>query len=134
MSTEYPSDLKYTKDHEWLRVSKKDGGDIGRVGITSFAGEQLGDVVAVELPDEGDKINKGEVFGTLESVKAVADLFAPVSGTFLRVNTPLGDSPEYVNEDPYDEGWMVEIQLSDPAELGDLMSAEAYAAFVADQE
>jgi glycine cleavage system H protein len=128
--SDYPKDLKYTNEHEWVRID----GDVAIIGITSFAADQLGDVVAVELPEEGDKITKGEVFGSVESVKAVSDLFAPVSGTVSRVNTPLNDSPEYVNEDPFDEGWMIEVEMSDPEEAEELMDAPTYAEFVAEQE
>ncbi|HWN66958.1 MAG TPA: glycine cleavage system protein GcvH [Haliangium sp.] len=128
--SEYPKDLKYTNEHEWVRID----GDVAIIGITSFAADQLGDVVAVELPEEGDKVTKGEVFGSVESVKAVADLFAPVSGTVSRVNTPLNDSPEYVNEDPFDEGWMIEVEMSDPEEAEELMDVATYADFVAEQE
>ena len=127
---DYPKDLLYTKDHEWLRVKDK----LAQVGITTFAVEQLGDVTMVELPNEGDAVTKEQVFGTVESVKAVSDLFAPVSGSVNRVNTPLADSPEYVNEDPYDEGWMIEIEMSDPNEADELMNPEQYEAFVAEQE
>ena len=128
--SEYPKDLKYTNEHEWVRID----GDVAIIGITSFAADQLGDVVAVELPEEGDKVTKGEVFGSVESVKAVADLFAPVTGTVSRVNTPLNDSPEYVNEDPFDEGWMIEVEMSDPEEAEELMDMATYAEFVAEQE
>ncbi|HUH04639.1 MAG TPA: glycine cleavage system protein GcvH [Kofleriaceae bacterium] len=129
---EIPENLLYTKEHEWIRLSadKKSG----VVGITAFAVEQLGDVTMIELPDEGSTIAKDETFGTVESVKAVSDLFAPVSGKVLRINTPLNDSPEYVNEAPYDEGWLVEIELSAPAELDGLMNPEAYKAFVEEQD
>ena len=128
--SEYPKDLKYTNEHEWVRID----GDVAIIGVTSFAADQLGDVVAVELPEEGDKVTKGEVFGSVESVKAVADLFAPVTGTVSRVNTPLNDSPEYVNEDPFDEGWMIEVEMSDPEEAEELMDMATYAEFVAEQE
>lgn len=128
--SEYPKDLKYTNDHEWVRID----GDVAIIGITSFAADQLGDVVAVDLPEEGDKVIKGEVFGSVESVKAVADLFAPVTGTVSRVNTPLNDSPEYVNEDPFDEGWMIEVEMSEPEDAEELMDAATYAEFVAEQE
>jgi glycine cleavage system H protein len=128
--SDYPKDLKYTNEHEWVRID----GDVAIIGITSFAADQLGDVVAVELPEEGDKVTKGEVFGSVESVKAVADLFAPVTGTVSRVNTPLNDSPEYVNEDPFDEGWMIEVEMSDPEEAEELMDMATYAEFVAEQE
>lgn len=130
MSSEFPKDLKYTNEHEWIRLD----GNVATVGITAFAAEQLGDVVAVELPEEGDEVTRGEVFGTVESVKAVSDLFSPVSGVVARVNTPLNDSPEYVNEDPYDEGWMIEIELSDSDELEELMDVDDYASYVAEQE
>lgn len=127
---EYPADLRYTKEHEWIKVS----GNVGVVGVTSFAVEQLGDITMVELPAEGDEFEKEQVFGTVESVKAVSDLFSPVSGRVTRVNTPLADSPEYVNEDPYDEGWMIELELTSPEELEELMTVEVYEAFVAEQE
>lgn len=126
----YPADLRYTKEHEWAKVT----GKTVRVGITSFAVEQLGDVTMVELPREGDQVEKDQVFGTVESVKAVSDLFAPVSGTVTKVNDPLNDSPEYVNEAPYEEGWMLEIECSDEAQLEELMTVEQYTAFVAEQD
>lgn len=132
MSVEYPEDLYYSKEHEWARVSGE-GRKVAQIGITRFAVEQLGDVTQVELPDEGDQVVKDEVFGTVESVKAVSDLFAPVTGKVLRVNSPLDDSPEYVNEDPYDEGWMIEVELSDPSQLDELMNAEAYQKFLAEE-
>lgn len=128
--SDYPKDLKYTNDHEWVRID----GDVAIVGITSFAAKELGDVVMVELPEEGEKVSKGDAFGTVESVKAVSELYAPLSGTITRVNTPLNDSPEYVNDDPFDEGWMIEIELSDPDELEELMDAAAYAEFIAEQD
>jgi glycine cleavage system H protein len=127
---DYPADLRYTKEHEWLRIN----GNLGQVGITQFAVEQLGDITMVELPGEGDAFEKEQVFGTVESVKAVSDLFAPVGGKVARVNTPLADSPEYVNEDPYDEGWMIELEMGTPEEAEELMSAAEYTAFVAEQE
>jgi glycine cleavage system H protein len=130
MSAKFPEELKYNNEHEWVRIE----GKVALIGITSFAADQLGDVVAVELPEEGDPVTKGEVFGSVESVKAVSDLFAPVTGTVLRVNTPLNDSPEYVNEDPYDEGWMIEVQMSDRDEVEELMDAEEYTSFVEEQE
>ena len=124
--SDYPSDLRYTEEHEWthLRDSRV------RVGVTKFAVEQLGDVTLLELPNEGDKVTRSEVFGSIESVKAVSDLFAPVSGTVVAVNTPLHDSPEYVNQAPYEEGWLIEIEPSDAKELEQLMSSEAYARFI----
>ncbi|NLC14931.1 MAG: glycine cleavage system protein GcvH, partial [Firmicutes bacterium] len=117
-----PEDLKYTKEHEWVRV---DNGK-ARVGVTFYAQDQLGDVVFVELPEVGTEIRAGAMFATVESVKAVSDVYAPVSGTIVEVNEALNDSPELVNEDPYNEGWMVVIELSDPSELDNLMDSTAY--------
>ena len=128
--SDYPDDLLYSKEHEWIRVKDKRA----QVGITRFAVEQLGDVTMLELPNEGDKVTKDEVFGTVESVKAVSDLFAPVTGTVVRVNTPLNDTPEAVNEDPYDEGWLIEIEMSDASETGELMAPDAYGKYVAEQD
>lgn len=129
MSGDYPSDLKYTKEHEWARLD----GNVATIGITKFAVEQLGDITQVDLPKEGETVSKNDVFGTVESVKAVSDVYAPLSGKVLKVNTPLGDSPEYLSDDPYDEGWMVQLELSNPSEIADLMDADAYAAFVEEQ-
>ena len=129
MSTEYPEGLRYTKEHEWARVD----GKVATIGITRFAVEQLGDITQVDLPKEGESVKKDEVFGTVESVKAVSDLFAPCSGKVLKVNSPLADSPEYVNEEPYDEGWMIQVELDTPAELEGLMSATEYQAFLKEQ-
>jgi glycine cleavage system H protein len=136
MSATYPDDLLYTKDHEWARIeddAKNAGQKLATIGITRFAVDQLGDVTQVELPKEGETVKAAEVFGTVESVKAVSDLLAPVSGKVVKVNSPLADSPEYVNEDPYDEGWMIQIAVANPAELAGLMSAEVYQAFLRDQ-
>lgn len=132
MSADFPSDLKYTKDHEWVSYDSDSG--LATVGITTFAAEQLGDVVSVDLPSPGDRFSAGEVFGTVESVKAVSDLFSPVSGTVRDVNSTLTDSPEYVNEDGYGEGWMVRIALDDPGELDTLLDAEAYTQLLAEDE
>ncbi len=126
MSGDYPSDLKYTRDHEWARID----GNVATVGITEFAVEQLGDITQVDLPKEGETLRKGDAFGTVESVKAVSDLFAPLSGKVLKVNSPLADTPEAVQDDPYDEGWMVQIELSTPAEAQELMSAQQYQDFL----
>ena len=104
------------------------------VGITKFAVESLGDITQVDLPKEGEELKKDAVFGTVESVKAVSDLFAPVSGKVVKVNDPLGDSPEYINEDCYDEGWMVQVEVKDPKELDALMNAEQYQAYLKEQE
>lgn len=126
MSDNYPSDLIFTEDHEWTRIE----GKLATVGITQFAVEQLGDVTQVDLPREGESVKQGDVFGSIESVKAVSDLFAPVSGKVVKINTPLADSPEYVNEDPYDQGWLIQIEMTTPAEAEKLMSPEAYETFV----
>jgi len=129
MSADYPNDLKYTKEHEWARVD----GNVATIGITKFAVESLGDITQVDLPPEGEQIRRDSVFGSVESVKAVSDLFAPLTGKVVKVNTPLGDSPEYVNEDCYDEGWMIQVEVSDPKELESLMSAAQYTAYLKEQ-
>ena len=121
-----PDGLHYTKEHEWVRID----GAVGTVGITDFAQNELGDVVFVELPPVGTVVTKGDAFGVVESVKAVSDLYAPVSGTVSRVNEGLEESPELVNESPYDEGWMVEIQSAADA-FEALMDVSAYAELVA---
>ena len=130
MSAEYPEDLLYTEDHEWARIE----GNVATVGITQFAVDKLGDVIQVDLPGEGESLKQRDVFGSVESVKAVSDLFAPLSGKVLKVNSPLSDSPEYVNEEPYDGGWMIQIELANPEESKKLMDAKAYASFVDEQE
>lgn len=129
MSKEIPEELLYTKEHEWARLD----GSVATIGITRYAVEQLGDVTQVDLPKEGEAVKKDEIFGTIESVKAVSDLFAPLSGTVIKVNDPLGDSPEYVNDDPYDEGWMIQIELSSPDEKQDLLSAAQYQSYLREQ-
>lgn len=121
----YPTDLQYTKDHEWIRVS----GDTADIGITDYAQRQLGDVVFVELPEVGKTISAGESFGSIESVKAVSELFAPMTGEVVAVNPQLKDHPEAVNSAPHDT-WMVKIRLSDPAARGSLMDAAAYETLV----
>lgn len=120
MST--PKDLKYSEDHEWV---KQEDGKV-RLGITEFAQSELGDIVFVELPAEGDEITKGESFGSVESVKTVSELYAPLSGTVVEINEELEDSPELVNESPYEGAWMVVIELSDESQLDSLMDAAAY--------
>jgi glycine cleavage system H protein len=130
--SDYPEDLLYTEDHEWARL--EGDGKLATVGITQFAVDKLGDVIQVDLPREGESLKLRDVFGSVESVKAVSDLFAPLSGKVLKVNSPLGDSPEYVNEEPYDGGWMIQIELSQPDEAGKLMDAKAYASFVDEQD
>lgn len=127
---ELPDDLKYTKEHEWVFVEDK----VATVGITDHAQEQLGDVVFVELPAVGDQVTKDEAMGVVESVKAVSDVYAPVSGKVVEVNDDLPDSTEMVNEDPYGDGWMVKIELSDPSELEDLLTAEEYEQHVAEEQ
>jgi glycine cleavage system H protein len=117
----YPADLKYTKDHEWIRVS----GDVAEVGITDFAQQQLGDVVFVDLPEVGRQLTAGESFGSIESVKAVSELFAPMSGQVVDVNPALKDHPEAVNSSPH-ESWMVKIRLSDPGASSSLLDSAAY--------
>jgi glycine cleavage system H protein len=117
----YPADLKYTKDHEWVRVD----GDTGTIGITNFAQLQLGDVVYVDLPEVGAKLTAGQTFGTIESVKAVSELYAPVSGEVVDVNTALKDKPEDVNAKPHDS-WMIKVRLANAAETADLLDAAAY--------
>ncbi len=128
MST-FPSDLRYTNDHEWLRAQ----GASWRVGITQFAVDQLGDITLVDLPKEGDTVTKGQRFGTIESVKSVSDLYAPVSGRVVAVNTALKDSPEDVNAEPYGKGWMIEVEPNDKGEIDELMDAAAYTKHVANQ-
>ena len=122
MSAQYPDTLRYTKDHEWTRLE----GDAAVVGITHFAKDQLGDVVYLELPAVGAVVKRGEPFGVVESTKAVSELFAPVTGKVTKVNQALVDAPEAINDDPHGKGWMIEIQLSVPAERDDLLSSEAY--------
>lgn len=117
-----PADLKYTQDHEWIRVED----DFIVVGVTDFAQGELGDVVFVEIETEGETLEKGETFGTVEAVKTVSDLFMPVSGEVAEVNQALADEPELVNSDPYGKGWMIKIKVSDAIEAGGLMTAEDY--------
>ncbi len=121
-----PGNLKYTKDHEWVSVE----GDIATVGITDFAQGELGDIVYVEVETEGETLDQEEVFGTVEAVKTVSDLFMPISGEIIEFNTELEASPETVNSDAYGKGWMIRIKISDTSELDGLMDAEAYKALV----
>lgn len=127
---EVPKELRYSKEHEWVAV--EDG--IARVGITDYAQEQLGDVVYVELPEVDTSVQKDEAFGVVESVKAVSDIFSPISGTIVQINVDLPSSPEMVNEDPYGDAWMIRIQISEPEELEDLMDAEEYQAFIEQEQ
>jgi glycine cleavage system H protein len=126
MAEKIPAGLKYTKEHEWIKVE----GNVGLVGITDFAQDQLGDVVFVELPAVGRTLKAGEQFGVVESVKTVSDLYSPVSGKVVEVNTNLEGSPELVNQGPYEQGWMLKVEIANPAELEDLLDAAAYEAFI----
>ena len=121
----FPSELKYTKDHEWIKVE----GNVGTVGVTDHAQGELGDVVYLDFNDN-TTVSSGDTFGTVEAVKTVADLYAPVSGSIIECNTGLNDAPEQVNQDPYGNGWLMKIELSNPSELDGLMDAEAYKALV----
>ncbi len=125
----FPEDLKYTKEHEWVRLK----GNIATIGITDWAQDQLGDIVFVELPEEGESVEKSDTFGVVESTKSVNDVYVPLSGKVVEVNDPLLDSPEIINEDCYNEGWMVRIEMSDKSELDDLMNAEEYEAFIKEE-
>ena len=131
-SMEYPEDLLYTEEHEWARVEEK----IVTIGITDFAQKQLGDIVYLDLPSEGDELSQEDTFGVIESVKAVSDLYSPVSGKVVEVNTSLLDSPEIINQDPYGEGWMLRIEIEDEGsdELEELLSAPTYEKLVEAQE
>lgn len=121
-----PANLKYSNDHEWCRIE----GDVAVIGITDFAQSQLGDIVFVDVPTEGETVAAGEVFGTIEAVKTVSDAFLPVGGEVLEFNESLNDAPDQVNTDPYGKGWIVKIRMSDPAELGVLLSADDYAKLI----
>jgi glycine cleavage system H protein len=122
----YPQDCRYSKDHEWIKVE----GDRGRVGITDYAQKQLGDVVFLELPEIGRSLKAGEQFGTVESVKAVSELYSPVAGEVLEVNSALAGKPEAINKDPHGEAWMIVLKITDPAGVGALLDATAYQALV----
>jgi len=123
-----PTDLRYTKDHEWVRVA----GDVATIGITKFAADQLGDIVFVELPAAGTALDQFATFGVVESVKAVSDLFAPVSGTVTEANEALASQPELVNSDPYGAGWMLRVRIADPAQVDALLDPSAYDALIAE--
>jgi len=124
-----PADRRYSKEHEWIKVE----GDVGTIGITSFAQDQLGDIVYVELPAVDGVVARDAVLGTIESVKAVSEIFSPVGGTVVAVNQQLDSAPELLNRDPHGEGWYCKVRLSDPAEVAALMDAEAYRAYVESQ-
>ena len=126
----YPSDYRYTKEHEWIKVS----GDTGTIGITDYAQHELGDVVFVELPEKGSKLKAGDVFGTIDSVKAVSEIYSPVSGEVTETNGALSGAPETVNSDPHAAAWLVKVKLANPAEVSGLMDAAGYQAFVSEKE
>lgn len=126
MST--PQELKYTKEHEWVKVE----GDVAIVGITGYAQGELGDIVFVEIETVGENIDKEEVFGTVEAVKTVSDLFMPVSGEIIEKNEELDDEPEAINKDPYGKGWMIKVKMDDPGQLNELLDAEAYKELIAE--
>jgi len=123
---QFPETLKYTKDHEWIKME----GDVAVIGITEFAQRELGDIVFVDVDSKGKALQTNDVFGTVEAVKTVSDLYLPVSGTITEVNPELEGNPEFVNQDPYGKGWMVKMTVSNPAELNELLDATAYAALV----
>jgi glycine cleavage system H protein len=125
----YPADYRYTKDHEWIKVD----GSVGTIGITDYAQSELGDVVFAELPKVGVTMKAGESFGTIESVKAVSEIFTPVSGDITEINSKLVDAPEIINKDPHGSAWLVKIRLSDPKEVSALMDAAAYESYIAAQ-
>ncbi len=124
----FPDDLKYTKEHEWLRIEN----DIAVVGITDYAQSELGDIVYIEFPEKGSTFSQNDSMGTIEAVKTVADLYAPVSGEVVEVNEELADTPELVNQDPYEKGWMVKIKLNNPSEVDALLDSAAYKEHVAE--
>ncbi|HYD47057.1 MAG TPA: glycine cleavage system protein GcvH [Terriglobales bacterium] len=126
---EFPEDLKYSKEHEWVLVE----GNVVTIGITDFAQDQLGDVVFVELPAVGDKISQNDAFGVVESTKAVSDIYAPVTGTVVEINDDLPENPEMINEDCYGDGWMVKVEMSNPDEINALMNAAQYEGYTAEE-
>ncbi len=121
-----PEDLRYTEDHEWARID----GDVATIGITDFAQSELGDIVYVELPELGTATEKSQSFGTIEAVKAVSDLFAPLTGEVIEVNSNISDSPEIINKDPYGEGWIIKVKLSNPNEVDTLLEKKQYEALI----
>lgn len=125
----FPEDLKYSKEHEWIRVS----GSIATIGITEYAQDQLGEIVFVELPDENEEFEKDDAFGVVESVKSVNDVYSPVAGKIMEVNDPVLDSPEIVNEDPYGEGWLIKLEISNAKELKELMTSKQYEAYIKEE-
>jgi glycine cleavage system H protein len=126
----YPSDYRYTKDHEWIKAD----GSTGTIGITDYAQAQLGDVVFVESPKVGAKLKAGATFGTVESVKAVSEIYSPVSGEVTEINAALADAPEKINSDPHGDAWLIKVRLDDPKELNALMDSVAYQAYIAEKD
>jgi glycine cleavage system H protein len=124
----YPTDYRYTKQHEWIKAQ----GDIGTIGITDYAQQELGDVVFVEMPKVGAKLKAGSSFGTIESVKAVSEIYSPVSGEVTETNSALVDAPEKINKDPHNTAWLIKVKLADPAEVSSLMDAAGYQAYIAE--
>jgi glycine cleavage system H protein len=127
---DFPDELKYTEEHEWVLLEE----ELATIGISDFAQDALGDVVFVELPEVGTEVVAGKAFGVVESVKAVSDVYAPVSGTVEEVNEDLPDTPEIINTSPYDDGWMIKIRMTDPSEADDLMDAEDYQVHIAEEK
>jgi glycine cleavage system H protein len=127
---EAPPGLRYSKEHEWVAAEEA----VATIGITDHAQEQLGEIVYIELPSIGEKVSKDDPFGVVESVKAVSDIYAPVSGTVLEVNEDLAESPEVVNEDPYGDGWLIKVRISDPADFDDLMDNDEYEQMIAQEK
>ncbi len=127
---EFPEDVKYSKEHEWVLVE----GNVATVGITDYAQEQLGDIVYIELPEVGTEVTKDTPYAEVESVKAVSDVYAPLSGTIVEVNEDAVDAPETLNESPYDDGWLIKVKLSEPGEIDDLMTSEDYEQMLAEEE
>ncbi|HMB16093.1 MAG TPA: glycine cleavage system protein GcvH [Pelovirga sp.] len=125
-----PDDLKYSEEHQWVQVED----DIALVGISDFAQEQLGEIVFLELPEVGDQLQSGKPYGVVESAKTVSDLYAPVSGDVVEINDELPDSPESINSSPYEDGWLIKVKLTDPAELDDLLDAASYDEMIEDEE
>ncbi|MBI5328884.1 MAG: glycine cleavage system protein GcvH [Deltaproteobacteria bacterium] len=127
---EFPKDVRYTKEHEWVRVE----GNVATVGVTDYAQDSLGDVVYLELPGDGAAVTKDETFGVVESVKAVSDLYSPISGAVIEINDALVDSPEVINDDPYGDAWMLKVEMSAPAELKELLTADEYKKYVEEEK
>ena len=127
---EFPKDLRYTKEHEWVRME----GNVATIGITDHAQDSLGDVVYLELPSDGAAVTKDETFGVVESVKAVSDLYSPISGTVIEINDALVDSPEVINGDPYGDAWMLKVEMNSPAEIKELLTADEYKKYVEEEK